>query len=236
MPMKVNITVIVSTLLGCLYFIYFYLLDEPLDGGSLGTMGDFIGGNINPILTFISTVLLIETLALQRKATAVAVKQADDAKESFEDQRLVAAIQIFESSFFNLINLCLDTCKGAEVTHGSKTMVGLKAFEFIEHEFSKRREEGQDPSETFQELDDTHGDVCFNVIKSFGNLFVFIDENAPASEKNKYTSIATRMLPACIIYLICIAKLHTEWEITKPFSKCGFFEKKGITDLLDGYS
>ncbi|WP_331832138.1 hypothetical protein VUG52_23330 [Pseudomonas sp. LH21] len=199
-------------------------------------MGDFIGGNINPILTFISTVLLIETLALQRKATAVAVKQADDAKESFEEQKLVAAIQIFESSFFNLINLCLDTCKSAEVTHGSKTMTGLKAFEFIEEEFSKLREDGQDPSEAFQELDDTYGDICFNAIKSFGNLFAFIDESAPASEKSKYISIATRMLPTCIIYLICIAKLHTEWGVTKPFSKCGFFDKKGITDLLEGYS
>ncbi|NBF06647.1 hypothetical protein GV819_30720 [Pseudomonas sp. Fl5BN2] len=234
--MKANITVTVSTLLGCLYFIYFYLLDEPLTSGSLGTLGDFIGGNINPILTFITTVLLIETLALQRKATAVAVKQADDAKESFEDQRLVAKIQIFESSFFNLINLCLDTCKSAEITHSSKNITGLKAFEFIEEKFTRIREQGEPPSDVFKELDDEHGDICFNAIKSFGNLFAFIDESAPASEKNKYISIATRMLPTCIIYLICIAKLHTKWEIVKPFDKCGFFEKKGITDLLEGFS
>jgi len=59
--MKRDVGILVGTILFVLYFLYFYLMDEEVNAGSLGTLGDFIGGNLNPILAFITTILLIET-------------------------------------------------------------------------------------------------------------------------------------------------------------------------------
>ncbi|WP_416760182.1 hypothetical protein ACMGGD_20445 [Pseudomonas sp. BNK-6] len=238
--------VIVTTILAALYFIYFYFAKEEINAGSLGTLGDFIGGNINPVLTFVSTILLIETLSLQRKATTIAENEAADAKRTIKEQGTLIKTQIFESSFFNLINLCLEEYKNATIeTYAPANKIleikkniyqGSKAFNYIEKSFSKRKNEGEPPDKILENLDHEHGDIIFNAIKTFSTVFGFVNENAPADTKEQYISLATKLTPTPIIYLICIAKLHSTWPIIKPFEQAYFFEKKGIPELLSGYS
>ncbi|MBV6822277.1 hypothetical protein [Pseudomonas sp. PD9R] len=233
--MKRDIAILISTLLGALYFIYFYFAKEEINAGSLGTLGDFIGGNINPILTFISTILLIETLSLQRKATQAAEQSAEEAKQTVKDQGLLIRTQIFESSFFNLINLCLEDCKNSKLSDRKDDHYGSKTFYFIENIFSLRKEHGEKPEDIIEDLELLHGDIIYSTIKSFSTAFGFINESAPEGKKDHYVSLATKLTPVPVIYLICIAKIHTNWPILKPFDKANFFEKNGIRDLLDGY-
>lgn len=241
--MKRNIAVVTTTLLSTLYFIYFYFSNEEITAGSLGTLGDFIGGNINPVLTFVSTILLIETLSLQRKATSIAESEATDAKRTIKEQGDLIKTQIFESSFFNLINLCLEEYKTATIEYATQeskittsSYQGSKAFNFIETVFSERKNNGESPREILQSLDNEHGDIVFNAIKTFSTVFGFVNENAPPGAQKKYISLAAKLIPTPIIYLICIAKLHTNWPIIKPFEQADFFEKKGVPELLKGYS
>lgn len=244
--MKRNVAVIVTTILFSLYFIYFYFSNEEINAGSLGTLGDFIGGNINPVLTFVSTILLIETLSLQRKATSIAEDEAADAKRTIKEQGNLIKTQIFESSFFNLINLCLEEYKNSTIeknayaNQGSKMRTysyhGSKAFNFLEKTFSERKKKGEAPNEILASLDDEHGDIIFNAIKTFSTVFGFVNENAPSDTHQRYISLATKLTPVPIIYLICIAKLHSDWPIIKPFEHARLFEKKGLPELLAGYS
>lgn len=231
-----NVAVIVTTLLGSLYFAYFYLANEEINASSLGTLGDFIGGNINPVLTFVTTILLIETLSLQRKATSIAEDEAADAKRTIKEQGELIKTQIFESSFFNLINLCLEEYKNATIENKKHPAQGSKAFNFIEKKFSEQKNKGENPSEILDRLEHEHGDVIFNAIKTFSTIFGFVNENAPNGTHERYISLATKLTPTPIIYLICIAKLHTDWAILKPFDQASFFEKKGIPELINGYS
>lgn len=233
--MKRNVTVAIATLLASLYFIYFYIARNDIDAGSLGTLGDFIGGNLNPILTFITTILLIETLALQRKATIAAEKSAKDAEETVKQQGLLIRTQIFESSFFNLIDLCLEEYKTYRVHCAGVVYEGPRAFYFVEKQFALRKKDGENTFDIINDLDERYGDIFFNTVKSFASVFGFISDNAPEETKSRYISLAMRLTPVPAIYLLCIAKVHTDWSLIKEFDRAKIFEKKGVKDIVAGY-
>jgi hypothetical protein len=233
--MKRDIAVLITTLLCSLYFVYFYFARGEVSASSLGTLGDFIGGNINPVLTFVSTILLIETLTLQRKATKAAEEGAEETKRTVKEQSLLIRTQIFESSFFNLLNLCLEDYKNSRLDEHTDSYHGSKAFHFIEDVFRARKEVGETPSDIIDDLEAQYGDVVFNAIKSFSTVFGFVSDSAPNGTQEQYISLATKLTPLPMLFLICIAKLHTDWPILKSFDKASFFEKKGIRDLLEEY-
>jgi len=234
--MKRNVAVATISVLMLLYFVYFYVAGRDLDAGSLGTMGDFIGGNINPLLTFISTLLLIETLSLQRKATLAAEESAEDAKKTVQEQGVLIKTQIFESSLFNLLDLCLGEYKSSSIDVDGCVLSGAQAFGELERLFLLRKTNGEDPSEVLADLEDQYGDVIFSAVKSFSALFSFINDNAPEGRCEHYVTLVTKLVPISVLYGICIAWLHADWKILAAFEELGFFNKKGIVDLLDGYA
>lgn len=61
------------------------------DKGDWGTFGDFIGGTLNPILSFLALIVLLRTYAMQR----------EELKKTEETQKR----QQFESTFFELLKL-----------------------------------------------------------------------------------------------------------------------------------
>lgn len=65
---------------------------------SAGTFGDFFGGMLNPILTFLTFIALCITLIMQRV-------QLHDAKQEASRNADASRIQEFESTFFNMIQL-----------------------------------------------------------------------------------------------------------------------------------
>lgn len=233
--MKRDFAIAISSLLGVLYFLYFYFAKEEINASTLGTLGDFIGGNINPILTFSSTVLLIETLILQRRATGAAEDSARDAKETIKEQGFLIRTQIFENSFFNLVNLCLDDFKSCKIDFHDGVHSGSKAYYLLVELFSARKGSGESPDEVVIGLDDDCGDAIYNVVKLFSTVFGFVLENAPEGKREQYISLATKLMPMPVISLVCISKLYTDWPVLKPFDKAGFFKKKGIVDLLKDY-
>ena len=67
------------------------------DKGDWGTFGDFVGGVLNPILTFITIVMLINSLKLQREANEQLIK---DERRQEKD----VLLKRFEDGFYNLIS------------------------------------------------------------------------------------------------------------------------------------
>jgi hypothetical protein len=83
-----------------LYVINFYIrLDYVLSSNSAvwGALGDYVGGILNPTLSFISIVLLIKSLTLQNDANQ---SLTDELKNSEKTEK----IRSFESLFFNMLN------------------------------------------------------------------------------------------------------------------------------------
>ncbi|MBF6632321.1 MAG: hypothetical protein ITG01_14410 [Comamonas sp.] len=79
---------------------------------ALGLSGDFLGGVLNPILSFFSFLALLFTLRLQRKeltATMDELKKSTSAAESnvrlFTEQIRAQRLDAFENTFFSLLKL-----------------------------------------------------------------------------------------------------------------------------------
>ena len=82
------------------YFIYFYLvLDIPFSDSAdeWSGFGDYFGGLLNPILSFIAVVLLIKSLDAQKKAN-------DCLTEQLVSNEKAEKLSKFENLFFNLVS------------------------------------------------------------------------------------------------------------------------------------
>jgi len=62
--------------------IYFYAFHAPLnhESSAWGDFGDFIGGTLSPILTFVSIIALVHTIELQRQQLQIARKELKNSK------------------------------------------------------------------------------------------------------------------------------------------------------------
>lgn len=80
-----------------------------------GTFGDFVGGTLNPLLSFLGLLALLLTVAMQRdelekthevldKQLAAQLEQLENAKKISDEQLKTQAKQQFESTFFSLLN------------------------------------------------------------------------------------------------------------------------------------
>jgi uncharacterized membrane protein len=83
-------------------------------GKYLGTLGDFFGGVLNPILTFFTLIALVLTVVMQRM-------QLRDTKVEVEENSRLARLQTFETTFFNLINLHTTTVQELRLARGQIT-------------------------------------------------------------------------------------------------------------------
>ncbi len=222
------------TILSVMYYTYFSIVGK-LSKEDLGPLGDFIGGNLNPLLTFISTIMLIETVVIQRKTAADAKSAEAEARDTIKKQSDVAAKQSFESSLFNLSNICLGEYRSTKFLIGGNTYSGSQAFcRYLElYESDMGRFDSKDILNTLEEL---ASDALFDTIKNFSMVFRFINSYSPPDEKVNYISLQLTLMPTCLIQLLCIARLHSSWPILQSFDDCKIFEKEGVRHYMDYYS
>ena len=71
---------------------------HPKTAASLGTFGDFFGGVLNPIFTFLTFFGLIITIVIQRMELRLA-------REEYEKTAIALNTQAIENTFFNTLNL-----------------------------------------------------------------------------------------------------------------------------------
>ena len=101
--------VIVLALVACATVLIFYFQKHGSLGAERadwGTFGDFIGGSLNPILSFLGLIALLATIALQSielEATRAELTRSANAQESAqrlqEEQAATQVKQQFEGTF-----------------------------------------------------------------------------------------------------------------------------------------
>lgn len=72
---------------------------------TMGEFGDFMGGVLNPILTFLAFVALLLTIVLQQKELSSSNAQFEKSARALTDQHEAQKNQRFEASFFQLMSL-----------------------------------------------------------------------------------------------------------------------------------
>lgn len=223
----------VLLLVGGMYWIYFRVVGD-FTKSDLGPLGDFIGGNINPLLTFISTILLIETVIIQRKAANDSKQSENEARNTIKQQSDLAAKQSFESSLFNLLNLCLSEYKNTSIALQSGTYSGNQAFARYVDIYEKLMT-ASNKKNLLDKLEELSSDALFDSLKNFSTVFKFIKNYSPIGEADNYISITLTMIPTSLIQLLCVARNHSSWPILTSYDDCGIFDRPGVKSYIAYY-
>lgn len=125
-----------------------------------GQIGDFIGGVLNPLLSFVAFIAVLTNLVLQRRDLALA---RDEARESNRTQRIQSRIfekqneaverQNFESTFFRLLETHSQQSKLARIrpNNAAKDRLGEDCFAWVTYNFLPPDIYSKDPSEVLWE-------------------------------------------------------------------------------------
>lgn len=79
-------------------------------GVRLGEFGDFLGGTLNPIFTFLTLLGLLATIILQKKELSLARREFSRSAKALEEQQKNLEQQRFENTYFKLLER-LDYCQ-----------------------------------------------------------------------------------------------------------------------------
>ena len=111
-----------------------------------GQWGDFFGGVLNPILTFLMFMGVLITLALQQRELSDARIQFERSASALEAQQATAATQAFESTLFNIINSFNQNTSQLDLIPkgGRPPITGRDCFETFYTRFSKIFKEKSD--------------------------------------------------------------------------------------------
>lgn len=112
-------------------------------GGSaredFGSFGDFVGGVLNPILTFIMFIVLIFTIILQQKELSLA-------REEFQRTASAMERENFEATVFRLASQIREGVNSTDLVHEGVTHSGTDAFKAFYERLEEIYEEADHPA------------------------------------------------------------------------------------------
>lgn len=199
-----------------------------------GQFGDYVGGVLNPILSFISIYLLINSLSLQRQANTSLVDEIKR-QEKLED------FKKFEFRFFHLVDSLDKTFSRFKVCIGDiedkddgtlEEYKGGAAVTYIEDSIIVLVDELVDKKTIIEWLDDIDSDDClFSVVRRFYLIVKLINESEFDNED--YQEMLINLTDIKIITLIAIACSYYEWEIVNYINHSGVLKREGINEFIE---
>jgi Putative phage abortive infection protein len=121
------IIVSILLLLGVGSFIA-YGANNPAKFKDLGTWGDFVGGTLNPILTFLTVIGLLVTIHLQQRELRLTRKELEKSSNALEAQNLTTKQQRFENTLFSMIEMLNQIVNAMDVSQFGKPKIGRDCF------------------------------------------------------------------------------------------------------------
>lgn len=155
---------LVIILVAASYMLNFYGVHEYVissETSAWAELGDFFGGIANPILSFITVVLLIKSLGIQHDANSAI-------KIELDETRKTEKIRSFDASFFNMLNAQKELYDSSRFMIGGDCYVGSEAVAKIEDEIEHIQEDGGDLEEIRDFLDALDSDdSIYNMLRPF---------------------------------------------------------------------
>lgn len=180
--MKTKIHMIAAvTLIIIVYLAYiikfYFILDHGISDstGTWGELGDYAGGVLNPLLSFISIVLLIKSLTLQHEANS-------SLKVEVKNNEKAERLRSFEVIFFNLISAQKNLFDSFEMEFlkedkSKNKLSGAKAVIEIENNIALIRSDNNGRQQVvnyLNQLDDT--DQIFGLSRAFYIIVMTVDD------------------------------------------------------------
>lgn len=184
------------------------------DNLKLGEFGDFLGGVLNPILTFLMFFGLIITIILQKNELSLARREFKRTADALNCQSLTSQQQVIETTFFNLLKI------HGEIVESLKINQDLLACWIIQKNASGRAVfsavvsllyEEDDEEKTFENycsFQDSENHLLGHYFRNIYQVLKFISEsNLPLSQQHRYSRLLRAQLSAdelALLFFNCI--------------------------------
>lgn len=182
-------------------------------------LGDYFGGMLNPLLSFISIVLLIKSLTLQREANF-------GLRAEIRNTRKTERLRSFETQLFNMINsqqTYFDNFRIDFSSGGMKERVsGAEAVIRLEEVIESMRNEGGDfkaVSDYMESVDSA--DHIYSLTRIFYNMVKAVDDRLSDAkgfteeERRSYYLTLINFTDFSLLRLIIIAAQFMEYPSTE---------------------
>lgn len=164
-----------------------------------GTFGDFVGGVLNPILTFLTFMGLILTIVLQQTELAESRVELAKSATALEGQLRALDRQNFEATFFQMLNLHNTIVNAMDVHRRNQdTLRGRDCFRHFVKELRGFYDNNPLPDELDrivkaheQFWEQFHGDLA-HYYRYLYNIIRFIDETKV--DKSRYMRVLRAQL------------------------------------------
>lgn len=203
------------------------------ENGDWGTFGDFLGGTLNPIFSLMSFVALLYTIALQTDEMAQTreeLKRAADAQKKAEEalngQLNAQRKQLFESTFFSLLDQHNKALEKLISQNPNRTQ-GTSDLNYIRQEMLSK---GYTKIKEQREIVHNNNNICGSYFRVLYRMLKFISENCHDVKDGKFYSGIVRsfigndviQILACNCY--CIDDDNQYWKYKLLIEKYEFLE------------
>lgn len=187
--------------------------DENNTLSNLGTIGDYFGGLINPLLGFVSFCALLYTILIQREELKRSIKVQTESAKTFKQQR-------FETTFFSLLNHITQSITLLENKHYVNQVKGFnnennRIVEDVkrhsERIFNNSGDNEANLSKIQNELYRYDSDVSKLSILIYQAL-KFIDTECSNDNPKKYSNILRAYLNSNWLFILAINCCRTDLE------------------------
>lgn len=177
-----GVAIIALVVVVVVFGFYFYKFPDALNNSKtdLGVFGDFVGGTLNPLLSFFGFIALLYTVVIQRK-----VLESNDKTQ---------AKQQFESTFFSLLNVHNQVLENLFQQEPSSLKMVLR-------EIYPKKNLGLDHCNSALKKQ-IH--LCIHYLKVLYELLRFIKTNSLGDDERNYSNIVRALLPFEIMTLLAI--------------------------------
>lgn len=216
----VSIGAIAALLVGGFYWLKFGELE--VSGEKWGQFGDFFGGTLNPIISFIGTVAIVITVRLQ-------IGQLRHMVSDSQSQATRGNLVQFQSTFFQLLELQNQIVNGATLATGiGGTLYGRDAFKLVLARLDNARGRlKESPINLYERTYVQHQDLLAHYFRTFYHLLYFIDDS-DVEERQYYADLLRAQLSTSETTLLFYNGL-SQWGIEKAKP---LIEKYGLLKTL----
>lgn len=214
-----------------------------------GQFGDFMGGVLNPILSFISICLLIKSVNLQLDANK-------GLGEEIKRQEKIEDYKKFEIRFFSLIEAQDSNFEKFRILLEDEQAPDLEAEEKLSHQALPIKSEfkaggavsyiddslavlikaGVDKERIISWLEDLDvDDHCFSLVRRFYLVVKMINEKISADDRGEHFELLIQLTDEKLLTLIAILCELYDWENIKYIQSSKVLEIAGINNYVKNY-
>ncbi len=172
-----------------------------------GTFGDFFGGTLSPIFSFLALLALLLTIIIQNKELTLSTIEFAKSAEALAEQSKSIRIQNFENTFFKLISLHNEIVDSLEYLSMRKRKCFSQYIKSLELSKTGIKPVDDNTKETpvNQTYDRVYDSIAPSVEHYHKNLYQilsFVNKNGIEGNKKQYTNFIRSQLSRDELHLL----------------------------------